>query len=170
VKTRHRVLPGLLLAGLIGAGLLYVAPDRLYPDRDNYTLIEEGLYQGGDVEKPPRRTRAVLNLCEKEDPYQVFAHRWAPIKDAAPGPDLAWLREMVEFVDGQRREGRTTFVHCRNGVSRSGMVVVAYLMFEHDWSPDEALEFVRSRRPETRPNRAFMKLLAEWERELKRQR
>ena len=170
MKTRRRVLPGLLLAGLIGAGFLYVVLGWLYPDQDNYTLIEEGLYQGGDVKKPPRRTRAVLNLCEKKDPYKFSVHRWEPIKDTAPGPDLDWLREMVEFVEENRREGRTTFVHCRNGVSRSGLVVVAYLMFEHDWSRDEALEFVRSKRSETRPNRAFMKLLSAWERELKKQR
>jgi protein-tyrosine phosphatase len=58
------------------------------------------------------------------------------------------------------------FVHCRNGVSRSGMVVVAYLMAREGWSRDEAVAFVRSRRPGLRPNPAFMKLLLEWEQSL----
>jgi len=70
-------------------------------------------------------------------------------------------------VDAQRQAGRTVFVHCFAGVSRSGMVVTAYLMFKHGWTRDQALEFVRSKRPSAKPNGAFMELLLEWERELK---
>jgi protein-tyrosine phosphatase len=49
-------------------------------------------------------------------------------------------------------------------VSRSGLVVVAYEMFKHNWDRDQALAFVRSKRDVTRPNPAFLELLAEWER------
>jgi protein-tyrosine phosphatase len=92
----------------------------------------------------------------------------APIMDAAPAPSLDWLRERVKFVDEQRKAGKTTYVHCAAGVSRSGMVVTAYLMYRNGWSRDETLAFVRSRRPVTNPNPAFMKLLEEWEQELKK--
>ena len=40
-------------------------------------------------------------------------------------------------------------------------------MAEHNWKRDEALEFVRSRRPITQPNPAFLDLLLQWERALK---
>jgi len=43
------------------------------------------------------------------------------------------------------------------------MVVTAYLMYKNKWTRDEALEFVRSRRPIVHPNRAFMQLLLEWQ-------
>src|SRR5262249_30595723 len=86
-----------------------------------------------------------------------------PIADSAPTPDLAWLRRVVAFIDENRREGRTVYVHCRNGASRSVMVVVAHLMARHGWGVGEALAFVRSRRPQARPNPAFLELLAEWE-------
>jgi protein-tyrosine phosphatase len=52
------------------------------------------------------------------------------------------------------------------GVSRSGLVITAYEMQTHHWRRDEALAFVRSQRPQANPNRAFMQLLLEWEREL----
>ena len=133
----------------------------------NYTLIEDGLYMGGDEKSPPFGTTAVLNLCEKEDPYRTDVYLWEPIPDAAPAPDLDWLRRMVKFVDDNRRAGRKTFVHCRNGVSRSGLVVVAYLMFKNRWTRDEALEFVRSKREIARPNPAFMERLLEWEHEVR---
>ena len=44
------------------------------------------------------------------------------------------------------------------------MVVTAYVMFKYNWPRDQALAFVRSKRPQTRPNPAFMERLAEWER------
>jgi hypothetical protein len=154
------VVLALAVLAVLGWGLLYA-------ESDNYSYIEPGLYMGGDVTRPPWGTRAVLNLCEKKDPYDVGEfHRWEPTRDAPPAPGLAWLREMVEFVAAQRAAGRTTYVHCRNGVSRSGLIVVAYLMYEHGWQRDEALAFVRKGRPEARPNRAFMALLLEWQREL----
>ena len=119
---------------------------------------------GGAVAAPPRGTRAVLNLCEKEDPYRCEFHFWEPIADSEPAQSLDWLRRMADFLDEKQRAGVTTYVHCRNGVSRSGLVVVAYEMRKNHWTRDEALAFVRSKRPITRPNPAFIRLLLEWER------
>jgi hypothetical protein len=130
----------------------------------NYTEIDDGLFMGGDEEVPPFGTKAVLNLCEHDDAYRTEVYRWEPIPDnATPLPDSGWLRRMVEFIDENHRAGRKTYVHCRNGVSRSGMVVVAYEMFKHHWTRDQALEYVRSKRPLVRPNPAFMERLLEWE-------
>jgi hypothetical protein len=147
---------------------VHLAVDRFTRDPPNYSKLEDGLYLGGYVTKPPPGTRAVLNLCESDDPYRAESHRWEPIPDAEPAPSLEWLWVQVAFIEAERAAGRSMFVHCRNGVSRSGMVVVAYYMARNGWSRDEALEFVRSRRPEVRPNPVFMELLLEWERLLKR--
>lgn len=149
-----------------GVGLLFVFVERWTADEPNWSLIEGGLYQGGFVAEPPPGTQAVLNLCQNEDLYPCEFHRWDAIRDAAPAPSLERLREMVSFVASHRDAGRTVYVHCRNGVSRSGMVVTAYLMQKNHWSRDEALAFVRTKRPFTRPNPAFMKLLSEWEKSL----
>jgi hypothetical protein len=159
-----------LLAATATALLLLWGIERWYREGPNYSRIEDGLYMGGRVAQPPPGTSAVLNLCEREDPYRCETHRWEPIPDAAPAPDIDWLRHMVEFIDSKRREGATTYVHCQQGVSRAGMVVTAYVMFKNGWSRDEALAFVRSHRPQVRPNPAFMDLLAEWERLLKEKR
>ena len=63
--------------------------------------------------------------------------------------------------------GDVTFFHCRNGISRSAMVVAAYLMADRGWGREDALAFLRSKRPGVRPNPAFLALLAEWEQALK---
>jgi hypothetical protein len=162
------MLAVLLVAGSLAAwlGLLWLER-AYYAAGANFSLIESGLYMGGSVPEPPPGTSAVLNLCESADAYRCTAHRWEPIRDGEPAPDLDWLRRQVEFIDTEREAGRTVFVHCRNGVSRSGMVVIAYLMFEHRWTRDEALGFARQNRPEVRPNPAFMERLAEWEATIK---
>lgn len=155
------------VAALLAAGALvlavHLAVEHLTREPPNYARVEDGLYVGGHVPAPPPGTRAVLNLCEIEDPYHAEVHRWVPIPDAAPAPTADWLREQVEFIAAQRGAGRPVFVHCQNGASRSVMVVAAYLMTRHGWSRDEALAFVRERRPVGRPNPAFLTLLKEWE-------
>lgn len=142
---------------------------RNQTEGDAYSLIEEGLYQGRLVHEPPPGTNAVLNLCDRTDSYACDVQRWVPIPDAPPAPALDWLRQQVHFVEEQRAAGRTVYVHCAAGVSRSGMVVVAYEMKKHGWSRDEALAFVRSKRPITNPNPAFLELLLEWEREVQQE-
>jgi hypothetical protein len=151
------------VAAVLAILAVHLAAEWLKREPPNYTRIEAGLYLGGRVQQPPPDVRAVLNLCGAEDPDQAPVHRWEPIRDAEPVPTIDWLRRQVEFIEAQRQAGRAVLVHCRNGVSRSGMVVVAYLMARHHWSRDEALLYVRSRRPAARPNPAFLRLLLEWE-------
>lgn len=151
----------LLLAALVAATLLAVA--WWTTEGPNWSRIEPGLYVGGDVGSPPCGTGFVLNLHDRPDSYAVAHYAHEPINDGEPCPDLAWLRRMVGLVEEHRRAGRTVFVHCRNGVSRSGMVAVAYLMREHGMTLEEALAFARRARPGIRPNPVFLPLLRQWE-------
>jgi protein tyrosine phosphatase len=153
-----------LATAALAVVIVLLVVDWLTREPPNYSKIEDGLWLGGYVSEPPHGVHAVLNLCESKDPYQVEFHRWEPIVDAEPVPSLEWLRAQVGFIEFERAAGHVVFVHCRNGVSRSGMVVAAYLMRREGWSRDQALEFLRSRRPEVRPNPAFMLLLLEWQR------
>src|SRR5436309_38490 len=146
MKLARRIALGVLLICCIAGWLYLIWLEHDYNGpAKNYTQIEDGLWMGGFVDAPPSGTRAVLNLCEIEDPYQCDVHQWEAIKDAeAPGID--WLRKQVNWVGEQRKAGLTVYVHCRNGVSRSGLVVIAYLMFKHNWTRDQAMEYVRSKR------------------------
>jgi hypothetical protein len=166
-RTWRRSWPVVALAAAaLAVVVVLMVADRLTGEPPNYSKIEDGLWLGGYVDKPPPGSQAILNLCESEDPYQVEAHRWEPIVDAEPVPSLDWLRAQVGFIESERAAGHVVFVHCRNGISRSGLVMAAYLMRRERWSRDQALEFLRSRRTEVRPNPAFMLLLVEWERSL----
>jgi hypothetical protein len=168
MKIQRRNLLVLVLLVCIGAWFSLEWLARSYR-QEPYSLVEEGLYVGGSVVEPPPGTTAVVNLCDRVDPYPVDACLWEPILDGGKAPDMDWLRKMVEFIDVSRRAGNTVYVHCNAGVSRSGFVVTAYLMYEHRWARDQALEFVQSKRPQIQPNPAFMQRLAEWEQALKDQ-
>jgi hypothetical protein len=147
-----------------------VAPNTAAPligsNSANYSLIVEHLYMGGAVSQPPPATRATLNLSQAYDSWRTEVYNWKPIPDAAPAPSLDWLQQQVDFVSSNRGSGKVTYVHCAGGKSRSGLVTVAYVMAEYHWSRDGALSYVRSRRPQTNPNAAFLDLLSKWEQHL----
>ncbi len=164
---RKLILVAIVLVLFGGAWLGLQGLERSYNrDMRFYSVIEDGLYVGGNLTSPPPGTQAVLNLCEFEDRYECEVNSWQPIPDAAPAPSLEWLKKQVEFVAAQREAGRAVYVHCAAGVSRSGMVATAYIMSKYGWSRDKALEYVRSKRSQVRPNPAFMELLLEWEKNI----
>jgi hypothetical protein len=166
MHQRRRYRSVLAVSAAVVAACAAIA--LLAHNQPNYSRIEEGLYLGGSVAAPPPGTRAVLNLCKVEDCYEAEVHRWEPIHDGEPAPNIDWLRHQVEFIDSQRKAGLSVYVHCKAGISRAGLVTTAYLMWRNGWPRDRALRFVRSRRSKVRPNPAFMGLLLEWEQYLAR--
>lgn len=125
----------------------------------DYTKIDDGIYQGGAVDEVPPEIDAILNLrVEHEDLVpadKIKAIAWMPIQDGE-FPGLMWLHTAVMTVDYYRKAGWNVLIHCAAGVSRSGMVDVAYHMYKNNWTRDQALVYVRAKRPATNPNPSFM--------------
>jgi hypothetical protein len=165
MKKVRLILLLTILIGCIGAWLGMLWLEDAYREKP-YSLIEDRLYLGGCVAEPPPGTTAVVNLCSQEDRYPVEARLWEPLLDGGKEPDVTWLRRVVDYIDAQRQAGRTVYVHCLYGMNRSGMLVAAHLMARHGWGRDQALAFVRSKRPQVYPNPALMRLLDDWEKTL----
>lgn len=168
MKHRKR-LPIVIVVGLVLVCVGTWAVLRWYEgtfDRP-YAKVEDGLYIGSAVDRPPSGTQAVVNLCGRPDPYSMEHAMWEPVFEGGKEPTLEWLRRVVAFIAEQRAANRTTFVHCMAGMNRSGAVVTAYLMQAHGWGRDEALAYLQSKRPEVQPNPTLMRLLANWEQSLK---
>src|SRR5262245_16877349 len=125
MMTGRRPVVEFLVVTIVAACVVFVLVLRYLPERGEendtdkatapflatkFSLIEEGLYMGGYVEKPPPGTEAVLNLCKNADDYRCEFHVHKPIADAAPAPKIDWLREQVAWIDAQRRAGRITYV------------------------------------------------------------
>ncbi|XP_069089041.1 protein phosphatase Slingshot homolog 3 [Pleurodeles waltl] len=72
---------------------------------------------------------------------------------------LSHWKETYRFISNARKQNTRVLVHCKMGVSRSGSTVIAYAMKEYGWSLEEALRYVKEKRPIVNPNPGFMRQL-----------
>lgn len=61
---------------------------------------------------------------------------------------LEFLPTAVQLIDENLRGGRAVLVHCYAGIQRSSTIVAAYLMKTRHMTPKQAMEFIKSRKPE----------------------
>lgn len=78
-----------------------------------------------------------------------------PVKDLLDFPIIQHFDEAVAWIDEKRKEKYNVLVHCHAGVSRSATIVIAYLIRTFNWSPFQALEYVRQQRERAKPNAGF---------------
>ena len=74
-----------------------------------------------------------------------------------------YLPRAVSAIDRVRSNGGNVLVHCRAGQQRSPAVIAAYLMSTQGMGRDEAIRFIRDRKPDaflTGVN--FMPSLSSW--------
>lgn len=98
-------------------------------------------------------------------------------------PDIEWHRLVIDDDEEERIsehffkvhliikealiDNKNVVVHCAAGMSRSPTLVIAYLMIENRWGYEEAINFVKKRRPIVEPNIGFVKQLKALEFKLK---
>jgi len=81
-----------------------------------------------------------------------------------PTADIGrYLRKAVTFIAAARHSGRTVYVHCAAGISRSTTCVCAYLMTHLDLTFERALMFVSTKRKSVCPNEGFVRTLRQFE-------
>lgn len=56
------------------------------------------------------------------------------------------LDKGVEFIRKFEGTGRSVYVHCKAGRTRSATLVGCYLMQKHNWDANMAVDFMKSRR------------------------
>jgi protein-tyrosine phosphatase len=77
----------------------------------------------------------------------------------------------LEFIsEALRTSGNSILVHCMQGISRSPSIVIAYLMKCKKYNLTRALKTVKHRRPEVKPNQAFMEQLQDYDDDLQMER
>ena len=77
------------------------------------------------------------------------------------------FRECIQFLDEEIKAGRTVYVHCMAGVSRSASVMISYFMWKYNMTMVDAMAAVKEKRPCIRPNDGFLLQLIEFEKELR---
>lgn len=113
----------------------------------------------------------VISVLEAPVPYPG-RFRYLPIEL----PDLdttnlyAYFSTTTDFINQAMRNNAACLVHCHAGVSRSATIVLAWVMKTYRLRRDDAIEFVRDRRPVIQPNDGFLEQLAQWEAEIAKQK
>ena len=88
-----------------------------------------------------------------------FIYKTLEIQDNEYEIIINSLIKGIEFIE----KNETILVHCRQGISRSSAIVIAYIMYKEKKSYDEAENFVRTKKSDINPNENFVKQLKEFE-------
>lgn len=147
-----------------------------YIKNDNMPCeIEPGLFLGSvgaasnkSVLKNLNITHVLLVANALEPAYpRDFKYKQVEVLDSVDTNLAQHFEECFSFIDEAKREGGGVLVHCFAGRSRSVTVILAYLMRTHHMSLSEALELVRSKRPQAAPNQGFLLQLQSFENRLR---
>jgi len=102
--------------------------------------------------------------CANHHPSS-FTYLKLNLQDTAREDISAAFYDALDYIDAAIGADDATgcvFVHCQHGVSRSATIVIAYTMWRHGLSYDEALDAVRNARPTINPNIGFACALLQW--------
>lgn len=68
-------------------------------------------------------------------------------QDIFEAPSQEKLKTGVDFIS-DLQEGERAYVHCKAGRTRSATLVCCYLMKKNNWTPEQAVELLASKRPQ----------------------
>jgi len=85
-----------------------------------------------------------MGADEWQEEEILFHH--VPMQDFTGSTSRENIHSAVLFIQKLAQQGRTTYVHCKAGRTRSATVALCYLMFKHDYSPENALDSIRRER------------------------
>lgn len=133
------------------------------------TRIEERLFIGSmehaNNQQILRRHRIthILTICPTRPrcfPGVIYSH--ISVNDIPTARISHKFSEAFNFIDGALKHGGTVLVHCFAGVSRSGTIMISYVMKKKRMSYPEAFGYVRSRYSLVNPNSGFVRQLHEY--------
>jgi len=104
---------------------------------------------------------------QKNEYPDQFEYKRFPVYDNFQDAQKIYsmFQEATDFLREKNEEKKRVFVHCAQGISRSVTLVLAYLIADAKLSFEDALQFVRNRRPQAMPNIAFALKLRVWEKQ-----
>ena len=97
---------------------------------------------------------SILNITEEVPNYynDRCLYLNVKIKDINSGDITEHFKEIIDFF---KKSNGNLLVHCFMGASRSVIITMLYLIHFKNMSPEVALFFIKSRRPNINPNTTF---------------
>jgi protein-tyrosine phosphatase len=128
------------------------------PIGENANLIQPNLWLGNakaahDEEFLRKNNIFTVFNCSKDIPFSPLAKRCyrVPVDDNLKQEEIRnmelWSFEIVAKLCKELKAGNTVLVHCAAGMQRSAAVVAMYLIATHRVPAEEAMNYVREKRP-----------------------
>ena len=92
-----------------------------------------------------------------------------PTIDIFDTPSQDKLRSGVSFIREIEPTGRSVYVHCKAGRTRSATLVACYLMSKHGWTPEQAVDHIKERRPHVLLHRPQWDALRDYHQQIERE-
>jgi len=83
-----------------------------------------------------------------DSPFGIDAYLWLPVKDHS-APTLYQFNIGIKAIEEAVKNNQKVYVHCKHGHGRSPTLVAGYFIKSKGMTPEEAVELIRSKRPET---------------------
>ena len=75
-----------------------------------------------------------------------------------------YFEKAFAFIELARKNNDNILIHCKLGRSRSVSILIAYMVKYYDFNVKQAMEFIKSKRKQIKPNYGFIKQLYSYER------
>jgi protein-tyrosine phosphatase len=92
-----------------------------------------------------------LNLSHEENelpPKDIETYIWLPVVDGY-APSQTQFEIGTSAIHEAVKNGKTVFIHCKNGHARSPSMVAAYFIKYEELNLDAALNLIKEKRPES---------------------
>ncbi|KAJ0171564.1 hypothetical protein K1T71_013114 [Dendrolimus kikuchii] len=94
-------------------------------------------------------THLVTLTAGKKPPMEDVARiRWSEVPvEEFEVPNLEQIKKFIDICKKADKNGEVVGIHCRQGRSRSGIMLACYLVHFHRFLPDQAMNTIRMIRP-----------------------
>ncbi|KAJ2340903.1 tyrosine protein phosphatase yvh1 [Coemansia sp. RSA 2618] len=129
--------------------------------------IIDGLYVGSsmaEADKPKLDACGITHILSIASHYvpshpTEFTYKLISIDDLPEENIIQYFPQTNRFIGHALKEGGRVLVHCMAGQSRSVAAAAAYLMQARRLTSEQALAFIKERRPQIHPNEGFLEQL-----------
>lgn len=88
-----------------------------------------------------------------------FEYKKIPVCDTPYTNIQFYFDSTADYIEEKRKKGKTVFVHCHMGKSRSVSIIISYMIKYHSFSYESAFAYIKQLKPDIKPNRGFIKQL-----------
>ncbi len=129
---------------------------------NNYDYILPNLFLGNiessrDINFLTNNNIHSIVNCTENEPFHPYFNNESrytlriDVKDNREPENLQKFYEQiymaVDYIDSNIKNGNNVLVHCYWGFMRSATIVAAYLIKKHNLTPNEAINFIKEKRP-----------------------